>query len=143
MGKRSTGRKLAMQALYQADVSACPLKDVFDDIFARESYLKETVDFGKDLAYGAWEKKTVSDKIISRLSKNWSIERIGRVVVSILRLALYELNVEKVTPASVVINEAVVLSKTFATDEAAKFVNGILGAYLKENEACSRGSSKK
>lgn len=143
MGKRSTGRKLAMQALYQADVSASPLKDVFDDIFARESYLKETVDFAKGLAYGAWEKKAVSDKIISRLSKNWSIERIGRVVVSILRLALYELNEEKDTPASVVINEAVMLSKTFATDEAAKFVNGVLGGYLKENEACSPGSQKK
>jgi N utilization substance protein B len=132
-----------MQALYQADVSACSLKDVFDDIFARESYLKETVDFGKDLAHGAWEGRAASDKIISKLSKNWSIERMGRVVVSILRLALYELNVEKDTPASVVINEAVMLSKTFATDEAAKFVNGILGAYLKENEACLRGSPKK
>lgn len=132
MGKRATGRKLAMQALYQAETTGEDVGNVFEELSQREEYLSETVDFAKELACGAWREKQSSDKVITKLSRDWSIERMGKVVSSILRLALYELNFEKDTPKSVVINEAVELAKKFSTPEAAKFVNGILGAFVKE-----------
>ncbi len=138
MGKRSTSRKLAMQVLYQRDLSDCPIRDSIAELSEREGYLKDTIEFAESLARGAWDRRAASDSAIVKLSKNWSMERMGRVVVSILRLAMYELSCGGDTPSSVVINEAVELAKKFATDEAGKFVNGILGAYLKEMEKCSR-----
>jgi len=138
MGKRSTARKLAMQAMYQADALGAEISGVFPELFSRESYLPETVRFSQTLALGAWEKKEHSDKVIVRLSKGWSLDRMGKVVMSVLRLAIYELDFQSDTPSSVVIDEAVELAKKFATPEAGKFVNGILGSYLKEKKACSR-----
>lgn len=132
MGKRATGRKLAMQALYQAETTGEDVGNVFEELSLREEYLSETVDFAKELACGASREKQSSDKVITKLSRDWSTERMGKVILSILRLALYELNFEKDTPKSVVINEAVELAKKFSTPEAAKFVNGILGAFVKE-----------
>lgn len=143
MGKRSTARKLAMQALFEAEISRSDVDSAFKELFGREEYLKETADFATRLARGAWNGRGSADETISRLSKNWSIERMGKVDLSVLRLAFYELNSEGDTPPSVVIDEAVELAKKFSTPDAAKFVNGILGAYLKEKQACSQGSSKK
>jgi N utilization substance protein B len=138
LGKRSTARKLAMQVLYQRDLSDSPIEESIAEVSEREGYLKDTIEFAEKLAHGAWDRRAASDAAIIKLSKNWSIERMGMVVVSILRLAMYELSSDDDTPRSVVINEAVELAKKFATDEAAKFINGILGAYLKEKEKCSR-----
>lgn len=132
-----------MQALYEADVSKSDVDSAFKELFEREEYIQETSDFAKLLARGAWRERAGSDRIISSLSKNWPIERMGRVDLSILRLALYELTSEKETPSSVVIDEAVELAKKFSTLDAAKFINGILGAYLKEGQSCSQASLKK
>jgi len=140
LGKRATSRKLAMQALYQADTTGEDIEDVFKELFLREDYLKETEKFSEALSCGAWKERAASDKVITKLSKDWTLNRIGRVVLSVLRLAIYELKFEKDTPASVVINEAVELAKRFSSPEAGKFVNGILGAFVKEREQCSQGS---
>ena len=121
-----------MQALYQADTTGDGMNAVFEELSEREDYLAETVDFAKELASGAWKQKEAADKSITKLSKDWSIERMGKVVLGILRLAIYEIEYKADTPRSVIINEAVELAKKFSTPEAAKFVNGILGAYLKE-----------
>ena len=129
-----------MQALYQADTTGEDIEDVFKELFLREDYLKETEKFSEALSCGAWKERAASDKVITKLSKDWTLNRIGRVVLSVLRLAIYELKFEKDTPASVVINEAVELAKRFSSPEAGKFVNGILGTFIKEREQCSQGS---
>ena len=64
------------------------------------------------------------------LAIDWPLDRIGKVDRSILRLALQELSMKE-TPASVVIDEAVELAKKYSSAEAAKFINGILGAHLR------------
>ena len=81
------------------------------------------------LALQAWEKRKESDAIIKKLSKDWPLDRIGRVDLAILRLALSELS-SKESPGSVVIDEAVELAKKFSGSDSAKFINGILGSYL-------------
>ena len=130
MGKRSTSRRLAMQALYQTECARISIKEALDNIFEEEPYIKETKDFSLKLADGTWEQKEEIDKIIKKYSKEWKLERMGGVDRNILRLAIFEL-MNKETPAQVVINEAVELAKKYSTIEAAKFINGILGAYLK------------
>ncbi len=72
------------------------------------------------------------DEIITRCSKKWSVSRISRVSMSILRLALYEMLYMEDIPTQVSINEAVELSKRFDSDDSYTFVNGILGAASKE-----------
>lgn len=130
MAKRSTSRRIAMQALFQADHAGIPIKEALELLFESEKFVEETRLFAEELAKGSWDKKEQSDKIIKKYSKNWSIERMGGVDRNILRLALFEL-MEGETPVQVAIDEAVELAKRYSSDEAAKFINGILGAYIK------------
>lgn len=131
MGKRSTSRRLAMQAVYQAEVSGIGIDEALKNLLEEEKYIPETVGFAQKLARAAWEKIKENDKIIEKLSVDWPLDRIGKVDHSILRLALYEIDAGE-TPASVVIDEAVELAKKYSSSEAAKFINGILGAYLRK-----------
>ena len=66
------------------------------------------------------------DATLTKYLRDWTVERLTRVDLAILRLAAYELSLGK-TPASVVINEAVELANQFSTDKAGAFVNGVLG----------------
>jgi transcription antitermination protein NusB len=134
MGKRSTSRRLAMQALYQADVSNSDIKSALDNIIENEKLIAETVDFASELAAAAWSERAANDKIIESLAIDWPLDRIGKVDRSILRLAIQELKTAE-TPPSVIINEAVELAKKFSGEESAKFINGILGTYVRKPAA--------
>ncbi len=74
---------------------------------------------------------TEIDQYISEAAPEWPVERLNRVDLAILRLAIYELLIEKNTPPKVVIDEAVELGKEYGSETTAKFVNGVLGTLLK------------
>jgi N utilization substance protein B len=130
MGKRSTARRLAMQAIYQADLAKEDIEKALDNVFQFEKFIPETLEFASSLAKSAWEAREQTDKTIKELAVDWPLDRIGKVDRSILRLALQELNMAQ-TPTSVIINEAVELAKKYSGDESAKFINGILGAFVR------------
>ena len=134
MGKRNTSRRLAMQAIYQAEIAGIEVKQALDNIVQAEEFIQETIDFASYLATATWQFRAEIDAIIAQLSHDWPLDRIGKVDRSILRLSLEELKLAE-TPASVVINEAVELAKKYSGLEAAKFINGILGAYVRSNPA--------
>lgn len=135
MAKRSTSRRLAMQALYQAESAVINIDEALQNIFSSEHELMaETKSFAETLARAAWAEREGSDRIITELAIDWPLERIGRVDRSVLRLALYELKAKE-TPVSVVVDEAVELAKKYSSPEAGKFINGILGAYLRSGQA--------
>jgi N utilization substance protein B len=131
MGKRSTARRLAMQAIYQADLAREDIQKALENVFQFENFIPETLDFASSLAKAAWEVREQTDKTIKELAVDWPLDRIGKVDRSILRLALAELNMAQ-TPTSVVINEAVELAKKYSGEESAKFINGILGAFVRK-----------
>ncbi|OGC23924.1 transcription antitermination factor NusB [candidate division WOR-1 bacterium RIFOXYB2_FULL_42_35] len=137
MGKRNTSRRLAMQALYQADLAKIDTKTALENITEADKYIPETLEFAASLANAAWAGKEGLDQVISQFSIDWSLDRIGKVDRSILRLAIQEIKMGD-TPASVIINEAVELAKKYSGQEAAKFINGILGSYVR-NEAKGKG----
>ena len=110
MGKRSTARRLAMQALYQADLAGEEIETALQNISESEKFIPETLDFAGFLAKGTWGARDEIDKIICELAIDWSLDRIGKVDRSILRLAIQELKIGE-TPISVIINEAVELAK--------------------------------
>jgi N utilization substance protein B len=133
MGKRSTSRRLAMQALYQADLSGIDVETALKNISESEKFIPETLEFATYLAAQTWEARETIDKVISDLAIDWDLERIGKVDRAVLRLAIQELKIGE-TPESVVINEAVELAKKYSGEEAAKFINGILGTYVRKGE---------
>ncbi|OGG30735.1 transcription antitermination factor NusB [Candidatus Gottesmanbacteria bacterium RIFCSPLOWO2_01_FULL_49_10] len=74
------------------------------------------------------------DLYIQAAAPEWPIDKIAKIDLAILRLALYELLVEKKEPPKVIIDEAVELAKEFGNENSQKFVNGVLGTILKETE---------
>jgi len=128
MGKRNTSRRLAMQAIYQSELSKTSIDEALTNLFGEEELAEETREFTKRLAEGVLGKKEDLDRKIKEFSKNWEIGRISMINKSILMLALYELIYEKDTPKAVVINEALELAKRYSDPESAKFINGILGS---------------
>ena len=83
-------------------------------------------DFMNRMASGAIENADAIDARLSPFLRGWTIERLTRVDLAILRLAVYELTLGE-TPAGVVINEAVELANQYSTEKAGAFVNGVLG----------------
>ena len=131
MGKRNTARRLAVQALYQADLSNEPIERALENVVEGEDYIPETSSFATQLAKSAWDKRDETDNIITKMAIDWPLDRIGKVDRAILRLSLSEIAIGE-TPVSVIINEAVELAKKYSSPEAAKFINGILGAYVRK-----------
>jgi len=133
MGKRSTSRRLAMQALYEAEYSGADIESALKNVLAHEEFMEETRKFAESLAQGVFLKKDEMDELITKYAIDWPVKRMGGVDRNILRLAFFEITSTE-TPVQVVINEAVELTKKYSSDEAAKFVNGILGAFVKERK---------
>lgn len=83
---------------------------------------------------GVIENQEELDERIQAVSKNWRIERMAQVDLTILRLAAWELLYETDVPGSVVINEAVEMANTYASEGSGRFINGILGTILRQRE---------
>ena len=125
MAGRHAARRAALFLLYQWDVTGHPLASLYEgevDPFARE-----TVD-----AVSA--RASELDARITAAAEDWTAERLGAVERNILRIAIHELDGDEV-PDEVAIDEAVELAKRYASDEAARLVNGILGRIAREKEA--------
>lgn len=133
MGKRSSGRKMAMQILYQYEMRGDTLEDILESLLLSSSSTKETTDFALMLAKGCIEKMNELDEFIEMFAKGWSLDRITKVDKSILRLAIYELK-HTDTPPKVIINEAVELAKNFSTEDSSRFINGMLANAIKEKK---------
>ncbi len=91
--------------------------------------------FAWELVLGVWKKSEDLNAIIKRFSRNWRVDRMGRVELTILQLALFEMLFRDDIPPKVAINEAVELSRQFGEESARSFVNGILDATAKALEA--------
>jgi len=119
---RRLGRRQALFLLYQWDLTGNPLAALFDG---------EPDAFAIDLARAVAEHAPELDERITAASIGWPADRLGTLERNILRIGVHELE-EGTVPAEVAINEAVVLAKRYATDEAAGLVNGILGRVKRE-----------
>ncbi|MDR2769076.1 MAG: transcription antitermination factor NusB [Puniceicoccales bacterium] len=91
-------------------------------------------DFVIDMLQGVVRSKTSIDAYIQNCAKNWTFSRIAKMDLAILRLALFELLFCKKVPTPVVINEAIELSKTYSSEDARRFINGILDQLAKERD---------
>ena len=99
---------------------------------AKEARVSEISEFAEKLANGVENQLTDVDEKIEKYAIGWRKNRISKVALAILRLAIYEILFEQEIPVSVSINEAVELAKKFAGEEDASFINGVLGSVASE-----------
>ena len=122
---RRAGRRTALFLLYQWDLTGQPLASLYDG---------EPDEFATRLAAAVADRAEALDRRVTETSDEWAAERMGTLERNILRIGVYELE-ERTVPPEVAINEAVVLAKRYASDDAARLVNGILGRIAREEVA--------
>lgn len=128
MRGRRKAREIALQVLYSlnfVNIDACDALELFWGNFVAP---KSAKDFATFLVQGTCEHKEELDKLIDGCSDNWSLGRMSRVDINILRLAVFELLYCDDIPPKVTLNEAVDLGKTFGSENSGSFINGILDA---------------
>ena len=126
MGERRKARELALQVLFSLDFGMHSPEEAFELVCKNFNVNKRVRSFSKELVLGVWENKEEIDRVISKASRNWRIERMSRVDRSILRLATYEMLFRDDIPPKVSINEAVEIGKKFGNDDSYSFINGVL-----------------
>ncbi len=137
MAKASSGRRVAretaLRVLYTIDVGRQPVGEVLTETVAVHELDEAGVTFVRSLVTTVLEKRRELDKAIDRVAVGFPTVRQTAVDRNILRLATSEiLHPSPDTPAGVVVNEAVELAKKYSTAESGKFVNGVLGALVRE-----------
>jgi transcription antitermination protein NusB len=140
VGARRKARELALQMLFEHDVTGTTP----DDMFQRSDDLKNAPagirDFTKRLVAGTLEHRDAIDAMISRQAEHWRLMRMPIVDRNILRMALFELIHEPETPRPVVIDEALEIAKRFSTPRSSQFINGILDGVLKSGRTGLHGT---
>jgi N utilization substance protein B len=137
---RHLGRIVALQTLYEVDFrlevndTSVDLNEVLERNIGRYDETIEDKAFIQDLVQGVSSRQVELDDIIRPVAPEWPIEQIARMDRIILRMGAYELVFEEGVPPKVVINEAVELAKAFGGDNSSKFINGVLGTILREQE---------
>mgnify|MGYP000970317653 CR=1 FL=1 len=129
---RRESRELAFILIFERIFKDETLDQIIEE--ATEGRNIEIDDFSYKLASTAFEKLDDIDLIIKNYSKKWKLNRISKVTLAILRMAIVEIDNFDSVPISVSINEAVELAKKYGGDDDASFINGLLGAYVKDKQ---------
>ncbi|GAM10032.1 hypothetical protein OR1_02318 [Geobacter sp. OR-1] len=126
MGARREGRELALQALYALDLNPVGLRIGLALFWEGQRAPQAIREFTEELVTGVAEHRSEIDTLIEQKSKNWSLARMSKVDLNILRLAAFELLYRRDIPRNVTINEGIEIAKKFGTEESPAFINGIL-----------------
>ena len=131
---RTTMRELAFKLLYSIEIQKDEDNQELMQTFLESNKIenKTAIDYIEDVILGVKKNQsTIEEMIKENLKVEWKIERVSKIDLSILKLAIYEIKYKKL-PYKVVINEAVELAKKYGEDTSSKFVNGILASIVKE-----------
>ncbi|WP_096153475.1 MULTISPECIES: transcription antitermination factor NusB [Bacillus] len=122
--KRSEAREKALQAVFQIDLSEIDPKEAIENVLENSS--KKEDPFLLQLVLGTVENMSDIDVMITDHLENWTLNRLGAVDRTILRIAVYEIMYEDEIPVSVSMDEAIELAKKFGDDKSSKFINAVL-----------------
>jgi N utilization substance protein B len=137
MGARRKARELALQMLYQHDLSGNPpdaIVDTFEDLQKSKA---NTRDFATRIFRGTVDHLGEIDEMITAQADNWRLSRMAVVDRNIIRMSVYEFMHENDTPKLVIIDEAIEIAKKFGTQKSSQFINGILDGILKRYNLAS------
>lgn len=127
---RSEMREQAFVLLFEkeffSELTCNDIEEIYSENFS------ELSDYAKKAFEETSARIAELDELIKKYLKGWKLERIPKVNISILRLALYEIIYEDGVPGKVAVNEAVELAKKYSGEDDYMFINGVLGSYLRE-----------
>jgi N utilization substance protein B len=134
MKARHKARIVALQALYELDCTEHSPGEVFARRADENKIPEGQLEFSRQLVFGVLGDRKRLDGWIARFAPEWPVNQMAVVERNILRIALWEFAVGKLTPVRVAINEAVELAKVFGSDSAPRFINGVLGSLADHEE---------
>ncbi|HEX6439348.1 MAG TPA: transcription antitermination factor NusB [Candidatus Binatia bacterium] len=126
MGIRRKGRELALQALYQIEITgdaSAAAVDLFLSHFEGSAQAKE---FARRLVSGVVSQRPNIDRVIDHCTENWKLARMAKVDLLILRISAYELIFCPDIPLNVSLDEAIEMGKRFGSGDSGSFINGVL-----------------
>lgn len=130
MKPRTRARALALQVLYETDLSAHLPGDVLKTRLEETTLPLDLADFARGIIFGVLPIREHLDRVIAKYAPEWPLDQIAAIDRNILRMACWEFAISRETPVKVAINEAVELAKLFGSDSTARFVNGVLGTLV-------------
>ena len=131
---RSEIREQAFKLMYSLEIQRDENLEEQVELYLESNNItnKNAIDYIKDVIFGIEKnEKEILDEIEKYLKSDWKIDRISKIDLTILKLAIYEIKYKEL-PFKVAINEAVELAKKYGEDSSKKFVNGILANVVKE-----------
>ena len=131
--QRTAMRELAFKLVYGIEVQKETTEEQLD-LFLEDNEItdEKVIKYLKDIKDGLEEHKDEIDSLIANnLKENWSLNRISKINLSLIKIAIFEMVYQKL-PYKVAINEAIELAKKYADDSAPVFINGILASVVKE-----------
>lgn len=146
---RRNGRILAFQALYSWDVSKSSVDEILNfswlnkdsdlnsgnEVIDISEVAKDEQTFASLIVSGTIERiDEIDNLIVPRLSANWSLDRINKVTLAILRIGTYEICYQKGVDSKIVIDEAVNIAREFGPDDSYKFINAVLDKIAKDEK---------
>lgn len=128
MRQRSRAREVALQYLYQIDITCSHTDKTLNEFFRHfvESTEQDVIPFAQEIVEGVCEHFPQIDSLIDEASKNWRVSRMSTTDRNILRIATYEITYREDVPYKVAINEAIELAKRFGSPKFPSFANGVL-----------------
>jgi N utilization substance protein B len=131
----------ALQALFEIDSVSHEPEMVLQRCLKEKSLPPSGSEFARNLVSGVLEQKIHLDELIQKNAPEWPVEQIAIIDRNILRIAIFEIAIDRGTPLKVAINEAIELAKLFGSDSSPRFINGVLGALVSQGHGSYKGPS--
>jgi transcription antitermination protein NusB len=130
MKSRTRARGIALQVLYEFDLTGHPIGTILEERLSEEDLDENLQEFSRSIILGVVPLIERLDKVVSEHAPEWPLDQVAVIDRNILRIALWEFAVAEITPVKVVINEAIELAKSYGSDSSSRFVNGVLGSLV-------------
>ena len=134
-GTRRKGRELALQALYQIELTADPSGAAVERFLNHFEGRPDAKEFARRLVSGVISQRPELDRLIEQSTEHWKMDRLAKVDHELLRLAAYEVAFCPDIPVAVSLDEAVEIAKRFGSEDSASFINGVLDRIAQTNRA--------
>jgi len=122
---------LVFQMPFHKDTTVAALAEVkkwyYDDLIDADRPKGKHAEYIDRAVWGVFDRQMQIDGVIENFLREWDIDRINKIDLALMRLAIYEMLCEPDVPIGTAVNEAVEMAKEYGTDESAAFVNGVLG----------------
>jgi N utilization substance protein B len=128
MKSRTKARSVALQVLYEIDMTGHLPGEVLDFRLEEDQLDDGQTEFTRQIVFGVAPLFIKLDNFIAQHAPDWPLDQVAIIDRNIIRIALWEFAVSSMTPVKVAINEAIELAKSYGSDSTPRFVNGVLGS---------------